>query len=61
MAQQVSETDWARVRAIDENAPVPFDEGDRADCPYDPNDDAAMDAFFAQAAPLRRGMISKPQ
>ena len=57
MKQEASETDWARVRAIDENAPVPFDEDDRADCPYDPNDNAAVDAFFSETIPRRgRGL-----
>jgi hypothetical protein len=40
-------TDWERVkREYDSNAPIPYDPEDG---PYDPNDDAAVDAFFDKA------------
>ncbi|MCV2218888.1 BrnA antitoxin family protein [Thauera sp. Sel9] len=47
-----SKTDWARVkREAEADAPVPFDaDGD----PYDPNDEAAVEAFAAQALITRR-------
>lgn len=57
-----SKTDWQRVqREARENAPIPFDpETD----PYDPNDSAAVAAFFAQATvrrPGQRGSGKKPR
>lgn len=57
-----SKTDWQRVqREARENAPIPFDpETD----PYDPNDPAAVAAFFAQATvrhPGQRGSGKKPR
>jgi hypothetical protein len=40
-------TDWARVkREYDSGAPIPYDPEDG---PYDPNDDAAVDAYFDKA------------
>lgn len=40
-------TDWARVkREYDSDAPIPYDPEDG---PYDPNDDAAVDAYFDKA------------
>ncbi len=45
-------TDWARVkREAKAQAPIPFEPGDG---PYDPNDTAAVDAHWDQAA-IRRG------
>ena len=42
-----SKTDWERVkREYDSDAPIPYDPEDG---PYDPNDDAAVDAFFDKA------------
>ena len=44
---QKSLTDWDRVKKnIAEDAPIPYDPDDG---PYDPNDDAAVDAFFDKA------------
>ena len=44
---QKSRTDWERVkREYDSDAPIPYDPEDG---PYDPNDDAATQAFFDQA------------
>jgi hypothetical protein len=44
---QPSKTDWERVkREHDTDAPIPFDPEDG---PYDPNDDAAVDAYFDKA------------
>ena len=40
-------TDWERVkREYDSNAPIPYDPEDG---PYDPNDEAAVDAYFDKA------------
>jgi hypothetical protein len=45
-----SMTDWDRVkRDYDSDAPIPYDANDPDDGPYDPNDDAAVDAFFDKA------------
>jgi hypothetical protein len=42
-----SKTDWERVkREYDSDAPIPYDPEDG---PYDPNDDAAVDAYFDKA------------
>lgn len=47
-----SKTDWARVkREAEADLPVPFDA--QTD-PYDPNDEAAVEAFAAQARVTRR-------
>lgn len=44
---QKSMTDWERVkRENDSDAPIPYDPEDG---PYDPNDEAAAQAFFEQA------------
>ena len=48
------QTDWERVKNIDENAPIPYDDDDRAERLDDPNDDAAVNAFFEAALELRR-------
>lgn len=47
-----SKTDWERVKREDAaGTPVPFDpETD----PYDPNDEAAVEAYFAKAKVTRR-------
>jgi uncharacterized protein (DUF4415 family) len=55
-----SQTDWARVRQIYESdAPIPFEPGDG---PYDPNDEAATEAFFKEARVTHgyRGKQKKP-
>jgi len=42
-----SRTDWERVkREYNSDAPIPYDPEDG---PYDPNDDAAVDAYFDKA------------
>ena len=44
---QKSRTDWHRVKKnIAEDAPIPYDPEDG---PYDPNDEAATEAYFKQA------------
>jgi uncharacterized protein (DUF4415 family) len=44
-------TDWDRVRkAYESDAPIPYDPEDG---PYDPNDDAAVDAYWAKATIIR--------
>jgi hypothetical protein len=49
-ATEPSQTDWERVkRDYDSDAPIPYDSTDPDDGPYDPNDDAAVEAYFAQA------------
>jgi hypothetical protein len=43
-------SDWEWVKKqIAEDAPIPYDPSDPDDGPYDPNDDAAVDAFFDKA------------
>ncbi len=45
-----SKTDWGRViREYDEDAPIPFDDEDRAEGLYDPNNDAEVEDFFKTA------------
>ena len=47
-------SDWERVkREYDEDAPIPFDEEDRAEGLYNPNNEAEIDAFFATATVTR--------
>ncbi len=42
-----SQTDWARVlRNSEEDAPIPFDDEDRAEGLYDPNNEAEVEEFF---------------
>jgi uncharacterized protein (DUF4415 family) len=52
MSAKKSRTDWARVRAIREDAPIPFDP---ADGPYDPNDEATTEVWLSQATVRRPG------
>ncbi len=48
-----SRTDWDRVtRESEANAPIPYD---REDGPYDPNDDAAVQAHWRAATIVRPG------
>jgi hypothetical protein len=44
----LSDWDWVR-KQIAEDAPVPYDASDPDDGPYDPNDDAAVEAYWSQA------------
>ena len=45
-----SRTDWERIkRDIAADAPIPYDHNDPDDGPYDPNDDAAVDAYWDKA------------
>ena len=47
---QKSRTDWERVqREYDAETPISYDPNDPDDGPYDPNDDAAVEAYFKQA------------
>jgi BrnA antitoxin of type II toxin-antitoxin system len=49
-----SRTDWERVkREYDSNAPIAYDPEDG---PYDPNDDAAVDAYWDEGS--RLGLIT---
>jgi uncharacterized protein (DUF4415 family) len=59
MPKQIeSQTDWERVRRnIAEDAPIPYDPEDG---PYDPNDDAAVQAFWDNAV-ITRPNIRGPQ
>ena len=45
--RDMSDWDWVR-KQIAEDAPVPYDANDPDDGPYDPNDDAAVDAFLTE-------------
>lgn len=49
-----SRTDWKQVRSRPEGAPVPYDP---ADGPYDPNDEAAVEAYWSQSDILRKGKV----
>lgn len=52
MSEKKSRTDWARLRAVREDAPIPFDPEDG---PYDPNDEAATVAWLSRATVRRPG------
>lgn len=46
-SKAASRTDWERVkREAEKDAPIPYEVGDG---PYDPNDDAAVKAYWKQA------------
>jgi uncharacterized protein (DUF4415 family) len=49
-----SETDWERVMAQDEDAPIAYEPEDG---PYDPNDAEATRAWFAKADLIRGGKV----
>ena len=49
-----SKTDWGRVLAYNESAPIPYDPEDG---PYDPNDAEATREFFAKADLIRKGRV----
>lgn len=50
-----SKTDWERVaREYDSDAPIPYDPDDG---PYDPNDDAAVDAYWNDATIIYQGKV----
>jgi len=52
-----SQTDWARVkREYETDAPIAFD---RETDPYDPNDEAAVQAFVARANIVRRRGVGR--
>lgn len=52
MSGNKSSTDWQRVKAFREGDPIPYDPEDG---PYDPNDEAATEAWLSQAIILRPG------
>lgn len=54
MSKTKSETDWSRVLAFKEGAPIPYEPGDG---PYDPNDAEATRAWLAQADVTSHGKI----
>lgn len=54
MKKTRSETNWKRVLAINEDAPIPYKP---ADGPYDPNDAEATRAFFNRADLIRGGKV----
>ena len=64
-----SRSDWERVKGvIAADAPIPYDPNDPDDGPYNPNDEAAVDAFWNKAGaegciirgPGRRGPQKTP-
>lgn len=56
--QSKTDTDWERVkREAAQDAPIAFDP---STAPYDPNDAAAVDAFWSQAVVTRRGAQKAP-
>jgi uncharacterized protein (DUF4415 family) len=54
MSETKSETDWDRVLAFKDDAPIPWEPEDG---PYDPNDAEAARAWLAQADLIRRGKV----
>lgn len=54
MNRTQSKSDWKRVLAHKEGAPIPYEP---ADGPYDPNDAAATRAFFEKADLIRNGKV----
>jgi uncharacterized protein (DUF4415 family) len=58
MQKHVSQTDWDHVRRMQTtNAPIPYDAGNPDDGPYDPNDDAAVAAYWAEGE--RLGLVTR--
>lgn len=54
----VSRTDWERVRReIAADAPITYDPNDPDDGPYDPNDNAAVEAYWEKGR--RRGLVTR--
>ena len=50
-----SKTDWGRAaREYHSDAPIPYEPDDG---PYDPNDDAAVDAYWNDATIIYRGKV----
>lgn len=49
-----SETDWKRVQATAEDAPIPYEPGDG---PYDPNNAEATRTWLSEADLLRHGKL----
>jgi len=50
-----SQTDWERVRReYDSDAPIPYGPEDG---PYDPNDDAAVEAYWKDATIIYQGKV----
>jgi uncharacterized protein (DUF4415 family) len=54
MNKTQSKTDWERVLAHGESDAIPYEPEDG---PYDPNDEKAAQAFFAQADLIRHGKV----
>lgn len=54
MKKTASKTDWERVGAFPEEAPIPYEPSDG---PYDPNDAEATRAWLAQADLIRGGNV----
>lgn len=52
MSKRKSKSDWERVKAICETAPIPYS---AEDGPYDPNDATATEAYLASAIVRRPG------
>jgi len=60
-SDRTSQTDWQRVqRLANSDAPIPYEPEDG---PYDPNDEAATEAYLSQAIigrPGQRGLQKAP-
>jgi uncharacterized protein (DUF4415 family) len=54
MNKTQSKTDWERVLAHKDGDAIPYEPEDG---PYDPNDEKATQAFFAQADLIRHGKV----
>lgn len=54
-SDHTSQTDWDRVRKnIAEDAPIPYDPEDG---PYDPNDEAATEAYWNSCEVINKGKV----
>jgi uncharacterized protein (DUF4415 family) len=56
MNKRRSKSDWERVKAIREGAPIPYS---AEDGPYDPNDVTATEAYLTTAIVRRPGQRGK--
>lgn len=52
--ERASQTDWDRVRAFQEGDRIPYDPEDG---PYDPNDDAAVEAYWNSHDVIYKGRV----
>ena len=58
MSKPKSKTDWERVKALPETAPIPYSAEDGA---YDPNDANATEVYLSSAITRRPGQRGRQQ